>query len=165
MNQIRTFVLDVDGVLTDGSLHIDASGELLRTMNVKDGFAMKVAIDQGYHICIISGGKNEAVKQRLRALGITDIYLGVGNKIDVLDEYADVYGRPYAEMLYMGDDLPDKWAMEKVALPCCPQDAAPEIKALSKYISHKKGGKGAVRDIIEQVLKVQGKWMQNFEAF
>lgn len=164
MNQIRTFVLDVDGVLTDGSLHIDPSGELLRTMNVKDGYAMKVAIDQGYNICIISGGKNEAVKQRLRALGITDIYLGAGNKIDVLDEYADIYNRPYEEMLYMGDDIPDKWVMEKVALPCCPQDAVPEIKAISKYISHKKGGKGAVRDIIEQVLKVQGKWMQNFEA-
>lgn len=164
MNDIRTFIFDVDGVLTDGSLHIAVNGELLRTMNVKDGFALKTAIEQGYNVCIISGGKNEAVRKRLSDLGITDIYLGAGNKMDVMDEYLDIYGISKNEVLYMGDDIPDKWVMEQVILPCCPQDAAPEIKAISRYISHKKGGEGAVRDVIEQVLKVQGKWMQNFEA-
>lgn len=163
MNDIRVFVLDVDGVLTDGSLHISANGELLRTMNVKDGFAMKVAIEQGYNICVISGGKNEIVKKRLKDLGVSDIYLGAGNKLDVLKDYVEIYGLSYDQMLYMGDDIPDKWVMEQVALPCCPQDAVPEIKGISKYISHKKGGKGAVRDVIEQVLKVQGKWVQNFD--
>ncbi|MGI0106268.1 KdsC family phosphatase [Salinimicrobium sp. WS361] len=156
--QITTFIFDVDGVLTDGSIQISTSGELLRTMNIKDGYAMKYAREKDYTICIISGGNNEGVRSRLKGLGITDIYLGCPDKVEQMEEFFDIYDIKPGEVLYMGDDLPDLYAMQKVGLPCCPQDAAPEIKEASRYISHKKGGKGCVRDVIEQVLKVQGKW-------
>lgn len=156
--QITTFIFDVDGVLTDGDIQIGTDGELLRTMNIKDGYAMKYAREKGYTICVISGGKNEGVRHRLRGLGITDIYLGCPDKVEQMEEFFDVYDIKHQEVLYMGDDIPDLYAMQKVGLPCCPQDAAAEIKEISRYVSHKKGGKGCVRDVIEQVLKVQGKW-------
>lgn len=158
LTQITTFIFDVDGVLTDGSIQIGTNGELLRTMNIKDGYAMKYAREQGYTICVISGGKNEGVRHRLKGLGITDIYLGCPDKVEQMEEFLDIYDIQPKEVLYMGDDLPDLYAMTKAGLPCCPQDAVAEIKEISKYISHKKGGKGCVRDVIEQVLKVQGKW-------
>ncbi|MFY8187899.1 MAG: KdsC family phosphatase [Flavobacterium sp.] len=158
MNQINTFVFDVDGVLTDGTVHISPSGELLRAMNIRDGFAMKAAIESGYNVCIISGGSNEGVRLRLRNLGITDIYLGAPDKVETFKEYCDIYQIKPEEVLYMGDDIPDFHVMQKVGLPTCPQDAVPEIKQISHYISHVLGGKGAVRDVIEQVMKVQGKW-------
>ncbi|MGB7786506.1 MAG: HAD-IIIA family hydrolase [Salinimicrobium sp.] len=156
---ITTFIFDVDGVLTDGSIQISTNGELLRTMNIKDGYAMKHAMQQGFTVCVISGGNNEGVRHRLRNLGLTDIYLGCPDKVEQMEEFFDIYEIKPEEVLYMGDDLPDLYAMQKVALPCAPQDAAAEIKDISKYISHKKGGKGCVRDVIEQVLKVQGKWI------
>ena len=161
LNQISTFVFDVDGVLTDGSIQISTKGELLRTMNIKDGYALKLAQKSGYTVCIISGGKNEGVRKRLRNLGITDIYLGVDDKVEQINEFFDIYSINPSEVLYMGDDIPDLYPMRLVGLPCCPQDAAAELKEISLYISHKKGGKGCVRDVIEQVLKVQGKWMEN----
>jgi 3-deoxy-D-manno-octulosonate 8-phosphate phosphatase (KDO 8-P phosphatase) len=164
LHQITTFIFDVDGVLTDGTLQITTSGEMLRTMNVKDGYALKTALNKGFNICIISGGSNEGVRNRLAALGIADIYLGAHNKIEQLDDYITKSGVSSENVLYMGDDIPDYPVMKGIGLPCCPQDAVPEIKAISKYISHKKGGKGAVRDVIEQVLKVQGKWTGNFDA-
>lgn len=164
LKQITTFVFDVDGVLTDGSVTITSSGELLRKMNIKDGYAIKTAIDSGFNVCIISGGSNEGVRKRLKGLGVTDIYLGAHNKTEQLEEYQDIYNLNRNEILYMGDDLPDYEVMKLVDLPCCPQDAAPEIKAISKYISHKKGGEGCVRDVIEQVLKIHGKWNQNTNA-
>lgn len=164
MPQITTFIFDVDGVLTDGSITIFPDGELVRTMNVKDGYAIKTAINKGYNVCIISGGTNEAVKSRLRGLGVTDIYLGAHNKIEQFEEYTDIYNVKPENILYMGDDVPDYPVMEKVALPCCPKDAVPEIQNVSKYISQKDGGKGCVRDVIEQVLKVQDKWNDSFDA-
>ena len=154
----------MDGVLTDGTITLTTSGEMLRTMHTKDGFAMKTAIDANYNLCIISGGSNEGVRRRLKRLGITDIYLGAHNKVEQLDEYLDIYNIKPENVLYMGDDIPDFPVMKLVGLPCCPQDAVPEIKAISKYISHKKGGKGCVRDVIEQVLKVQNKWNSDFDA-
>ncbi|HET7361162.1 MAG TPA: HAD-IIIA family hydrolase [Salinimicrobium sp.] len=156
---IRAFILDVDGVLTDGSIQISTNGELLRTMNIKDGFAMKHALDKGYTICVISGGKNEGVRHRLKNLGITDIFMGCEDKTEKLEEFFEIYNINPSEVIYMGDDIPDLYPMKKVGLACCPQDAAPEIKEVCQYISHKKGGKGCVRDIIEQVMKVQGKWV------
>jgi 3-deoxy-D-manno-octulosonate 8-phosphate phosphatase (KDO 8-P phosphatase) len=158
MNGITTFVLDVDGVLTDGTVHVSPTGEMLREMNIRDGFAMKAALESGYKVCIISGGSNEGVRIRLRNLGITDIYLATPDKVETFKEYCDIYGIQPSQVLYMGDDIPDFHVMQKVGLPTCPQDASPEIKAISTYISHKNGGKGAVRDVIEQVMKVQGKW-------
>ena len=158
MNSITTFVFDVDGVLTDGTVHVAPTGEMLREMHIRDGFAMKAAIESGYNVCIISGGSNEGVRIRLRNLGITDIHLGTPDKVETFKEYCDIYTLNPENVLYMGDDIPDFHVMQLVGLPTCPQDASPEIKAISKYISHKNGGKGAVREVIEQVMKVQGKW-------
>lgn len=164
MNDINTFIFDVDGVLTDGTVHITPTGEMLREMNIRDGYAMKAAVENGYTVCIISGGSNEGVRVRLRNLGITDIHLGVHDKVETFKEFTDVYNIKPEHVLYMGDDIPDYHVMKLVGLPTCPQDAVPEIKKLSTYISHRNGGKGAVRDVIEQVMKVQGKWMEHFDA-
>lgn len=164
LNQITTFIFDVDGVMTDGSLLIDSQGEMLRTMNVKDGYAIKTAINKGFNMCIISGGTNEGVRSRLEALGVNEIHLGAHAKMDFLQDYLSSNNINAENVLYMGDDIPDYPVMQVVGLPCCPQDAVKEIKDISKYVSHKKGGKGCVRDVIEQVLKVQGKWMQDFDA-
>ena len=164
LNHITTFIFDIDGVLTDGSVFVTTTGELLRTMNIKDGYALKTAVDQKFNICVISGGSNEGVKLRLEGLGIKEIHLGTHNKITHLNEFLNKYNLKQENVLYMGDDIPDLQVMKLVGLSCCPQDAVPEIKAISKYISHKKGGKGAVRDVIEQVLKVQGKWLSSFDA-
>lgn len=164
LNHIDTFIFDVDGVLTDGSIQVSTQGELLRTMNIKDGYALKSAQMAGYNVCIISGGTNEGVRKRLRGLGITNIFLGIQDKVEKLEEFFDIYGVDPQNVLYMGDDIPDLYPMKLVGMPCCPQDAAAEIKEISRYVSHKKGGKGCVRDVIEQVLKVQGKWLFNHEA-
>ena len=161
LQHITTFVFDVDGVLTDGSIIINTEGEMFRKMSVKDGFALKTAVDHKFNICVISGGTNEGVRKRLEGLGISDIYLGAHHKINILNEYFSSKKIKTENVLYMGDDVPDLDAMQLVGLPCCPQDAVPEIKDICKYISHRKGGQGAVRDIIEQVLKVQGKWVSN----
>ena len=164
MNDITTFVFDVDGVLTDSSVFVTNEGEILRTMNIRDGYAMKAAVESGFNVCIISGGSNEGVSTRLRNLGVTDIHLGSPDKVETFKEYIDVYQIKPEEVLYMGDDIPDYHVMKLVGLPTCPQDSSSEIKAISKYISHKNGGKGAARDVIEQVMKVQGKWMSYFDG-
>jgi len=164
MPQITTFVFDVDGVLTDGTVIVFPDGQLVRKMHIKDGYALKTAIDKGYNVCIISGGTNEGVRSRLRALGVTDIYLGVQNKIDQLDEYLDINNIKPEHVLYMGDDIPDYQVMQQVALAACPKDAVPEIQDISLYVSQKKGGNGCVRDVIEQVLKVQDNWNGSFNA-
>ncbi|QZK90269.1 HAD-IIIA family hydrolase [Flavobacterium sp. CHNK8] len=164
MNDITTFIFDVDGVLTDGSVFVTNEGEMLRTMNIRDGYAMKAAVESGYKVCIISGGSNEGVRVRLQNLGITDIYLGTPNKVATFDEYTNLYQIKPENVLYMGDDIPDYHVMKLVGLATCPQDASPEIKTISGYISHKHGGKGAVRDVIEQVMKTQGKWNTHFEG-
>ena len=164
LKHITTFIFDVDGVLTDGTITITMSGDMLRTMHTKDGFAIKTVIDAGFNVCVISGGTSESVRKRLEGLGMTNIYLGANNKVEQLNEYMDIYNIETKNILYMGDDIPDIPVMKLVGLPCCPQDAVPEIKAISKYISHINGGKGAVRDVIEQVLKIQDQWDGNFEA-
>lgn len=164
MNDITTFIFDVDGVLTDGTVHVSQTGEMLREMNIRDGFAMKAAVESNYHVCIISGGSNEGVRIRLRNLGINDIYLGSPDKVETFKEYCDIYNIRPEQVLYMGDDIPDYHVMKLVGLPTCPQDASPEIKEISNYISHKNGGKGAVRDVIEQVMKVQDKWNTYFNG-
>ncbi|RMA64572.1 KdsC family phosphatase [Ulvibacter antarcticus] len=161
LQHITSFVFDVDGVLTDGTITVTTEGEMLRTMNIKDGFALKTAVDRGFNVCIISGGSNTGVQKRLEGLGIKDIYLGAHHKTETLNNYLSEKGIKRENVLYMGDDIPDLYVMQEVGLPCCPQDAVPEIKDVSKYISHKKGGKGCVREVIEQVLKVQGKWLAN----
>lgn len=155
---IHTFILDVDGVLTNNEVLITEKGELLRKMNIRDGYAMKLAIQKGYNICIITGGKSQGVVERLKALGISEIITGVQNKLGAYEIYLDTYDLKEEGILYMGDDLPDYEILKRVGLPTCPKDAAPEILALAKYISPYTGGKGCVRDVIEKVLVLNGHW-------
>ncbi len=157
LHPIRCFVFDVDGVLTNGSIVV-MPGELYRIMNIRDGFALKEAVDQGYHVAIISGGKSESVRSRLANLGIKDIYLGVHDKTERLDEIKILYDLKDEEILYMGDDIPDYHVMKKVGVPTCPNDATHEIRSISMYISPFNGGEGCVRDVIEQTLKLHDKW-------
>jgi len=164
LEDINTFVFDVDGVFTDGGLLITAEGELLRRMNVKDGYALKTALVKGYNVCIITGGTNEGVRERLKGLGVSEIYMGAHHKEEPLQEFLSKHKLDSKNVLYMGDDMPDIPPMLKVGLPTCPQDAVQEVKAVAKYISHKIGGDGCVRDVIEQVLKVRGDWNSNFDA-
>ena len=164
MNNITTFIFDVDGVLTDGTIMVTTEGEMYRNMSIKDGYALKSAVVAGYNVCIISGGSNEGVRKRLQGLGITDIYLGTHQKTRQYEEYCSKKNITPEQVLYMGDDIPDLPVMQQVGLATCPQDAAPEIKDISKYISPISGGKGCGRDVIEQVMRVQGKWMTQFEA-
>ena len=162
--QITTLIFDVDGVLTNGIVTVFPDGQLVRQMNIKDGYALKAAVNAGLRVCIISGGKNEGVRTRLENLGITDIYLGAHNKIVQFNELVNTYGLNTEHVLYMGDDIPDYPVMEKVGMPCCPNDAVREIQQVSKYISDKNGGEGCARDVIEQILRVQNKWDSNTDA-
>ena len=155
---IDTFIFDVDGVLTDGKLTITNNGDMLRSMNVKDGYALKSALDAGYKIAIISGGTNEGVRTRLKALGVEFIYLGAHNKLEQLNSFVNSCNVDLNNTLYMGDDIPDIPVLKIAGLSCCPHDAVNEVKSICNYISNKNGGKGAVRDVIEQVMKIHGKW-------
>jgi 3-deoxy-D-manno-octulosonate 8-phosphate phosphatase (KDO 8-P phosphatase) len=127
-------------------------------MNIRDGIVMKLAVKKGLHICIITGGSNAAVKQRLNRLGITDVYMKIQDKWDAMKEFMASYELKAEEILYMGDDLIDYECMSKIGVPVCPKDAVSEIKSICKYVSDKGGGKGCVRDVVEQVMKAQGKW-------
>lgn len=158
LKEITTFILDVDGVLTDGIVILSPDGDLLRTMNVKDGYAMNRAIKNGFNIAVISGGRSELVRKRFNELGVNDVFLGIKDKMEVFRRYAADKGIEPGSILYMGDDIPDYEIMRAVGVATCPSDAAEEIKAISKYISGYKGGEGCVRDVVEQVLKVQNKW-------
>jgi 3-deoxy-D-manno-octulosonate 8-phosphate phosphatase (KDO 8-P phosphatase) len=158
LREITTLIFDVDGVLTTGDILASNTGEFLRTFNIKDGYALQLAVKKGYHVCIISGGSGEAMKKRFEGLGIKNIYLGVSDKVAVFEQILAHYQLQPAEVLYMGDDIPDYKIMKLVGLPTCPADAVEEIKALSTYISPYTGGKTAVRDVIEKVLKIQGNW-------
>ncbi len=158
LTRIKTFIFDIDGVLTDGSITVMPDGEQIRSMSIKDGYAMQLAVKKGYKIAIISGGKSEGVRKRLNDLGIYDVFLGADNKIEKYNELLITYEINPDEILYMGDDLPDYEVMKLIAVPTCPKDSAQEIKDISIYVSDKDGGKGCVRDVIEQVLRVQGNW-------
>ncbi len=160
LNRITTFFFDVDGVFTDSIVHLLANGEQVRSANVKDGYAVQLAVKKGYKVVIISGGNQEAVRMRFKGLGVNDVFLGVKNKVKTLEDYLVKNNLDPKKCLYMGDDIPDYYVMQKVALPCCPANAAPEIKNIAKYISPLDGGKGCVRDVIEQTLKAQNQWMQ-----
>lgn len=164
--KIKLFVFDVDGVLTNGSLILMDNGEMARTMNIKDGYALQLAIKKGYEILIISGGNSEAVKLRLQKLGINKIYFSIKNKQEVLAKEVLEMNVQWAEVLYMGDDVPDVKPMQMVGLACAPGDAVAEIKSISHYISPKNGGDGCVRDVIEKVLKLQHNWdeMENISS-
>ena len=158
LKNINTLIFDVDGVLTNGDVLVTTNGEILRNMNTKDGFALKTAINSGLNVCIISGGNNLGVEKRLKDLGIENIILGTLDKLKDLNKLITKLKIKKENVMYMGDDIPDLNAMMSVGLACCPNDAVNEVRKIADYVSHLKGGDGAVRDIIEQILKIQGHW-------
>ncbi len=155
---IRVFIFDVDGVLTNNEVLLTDEGQLLRKMNIRDGLAIKRAVQANYHVAVITGGKSEGVRKRLEGLGVRDIYLGRTQKIDAYEELLFTYEFDPDQILYMGDDLPDYPVMRRVGLPVCPADAAPEIRALAAYVSPLYGGRGCVRDVIEKVMRLNHQW-------
>lgn len=158
LHNIKCFIFDVDGVLTNGNLIVMPDGELLRTMNIKDGYAMQLAVKKGYHLAIISGGKSEGVPKRLERLGINDIHTGVKNKMEIYTSLKIKHGITDDHILFMGDDIPDLEIMNQAGVATCPNDACTEIKNISIYRSQQNGGEGCVRDVIEQVLRLHNKW-------
>jgi 3-deoxy-D-manno-octulosonate 8-phosphate phosphatase (KDO 8-P phosphatase) len=155
---INTIILDIDGVLTSGDLLLMSDGSLLRTMNVKDGYAMQLAIKKGLHLIVISGGKNEAVRLRLEGLGVSEVHLNIHNKAALLQDIATAQQIDLQRCAYIGDDMPDCTAMALVGMPCAPRDACKEVLEIAKYVSPLAGGAGCVRDVIEKVLKLAGQW-------
>ncbi len=165
LNKVKAFAFDVDGVFSESSLLLNPDGELLRSMNIKDGFAIQLAVKKGYPIAIITGGNSDSVRKRFNMLGIKDVYLKSSRKLDDFKDFCSKYNLDPSDILYMGDDLPDHPVMELAGLPTCPRDAVPEIKKISKYVSDRPGGTGCVRDVVEQVLRAQGKWTDSDVTF
>lgn len=161
LHSINTFVFDYDGVLTDGKVLLTSDGDGWRMANVKDGYAMQLAVKKGYYMFVISGGYSKSTQLRLENLGLKEIHLGVKHKIDCYHELMKKYDLKPENMIYMGDDIPDMKPMKEAGIACCPADAVTEIKEICDYISDRKGGEGCARDIIEQVLKVHNDWMDN----
>jgi 3-deoxy-D-manno-octulosonate 8-phosphate phosphatase (KDO 8-P phosphatase) len=158
LKKIKVLMFDVDGVFTDGSITLMENGDQIRTFNIKDGYAVQLAIKAGVKIVVITGARSNAVKDRLNYLGIQDVYLGIQNKISKYEDYKLSYGYSDADILYMGDDMPDYEIMKKVAVPVCPADAVSDIQNISIYVSLLAGGKGCVRDIVEQYMRVNDLW-------
>jgi len=156
--KVKAFIFDVDGVLSTESIVIDSTGEMLRTANTKDGYAIQYAIKKGYPVAIITGGVSDAVEKRYRGLGVTDIYMGSKNKIKDFEDFIGKHNLDPDHIMYMGDDLPDFEVMKRIGVPTCPANAVEQIKAISSYISDKDGGFGCVRDVVEQVLRVHSNW-------
>lgn len=160
LTKIKTFIFDVDGVLSPNCIPLSDSGEPIRMVNIKDGYALNLASRSGYELVIITGGNSEAVRQRFEKLGFRHIYLKSTTKVNDLNDFLTKTDSTLDEIVYIGDDIPDYQVMTKVGLPIAPADAVPEVKEVAKYISPFKGGEGVARDIVEQVMKAQGKWME-----
>jgi len=165
LTRIRAIIFDVDGVLSAETITLSAEGEPLRTVNIKDGYAIQLAQKLGLRIVILTGGKTEAVRLRYARLGVEDIFMGCAVKVKAYDEFLERYGLKDEEVMYMGDDIPDLEIMRRVGCPVCPKDACPEVLETSIYVSHLRGGYGCGRDVIEQTLRAQGKWVMNEKAF
>ena len=164
LQRISAFVFDIDGVLSQQTIMVDENGGPMRTINLRDGYALQFAIKKGYKIGIISGGNSEALRRRLNILGIDNVFLKVSDKKVVFNEFLSIADIQTEEVLYMGDDIPDFEVMKMAGVAVCPADADSEIKQISVYISDKNGGEGCVRDVIEQVLRLHGVWMDG-DAF
>lgn len=164
LRRIRAMAFDVDGVLSASTVPLHPSGEPMRNVNIKDGYALQLAAKLGFHLAIITGGRTEAVRKRFEGLGVKDIIMGSSLKIHDYRDFCRKYSLADEEVLYMGDDIPDLPVLRLCGLPCCPADAVPEVKAACRYISEWAGGGGCGRDVVEQVLKAQGLWMTD-EAF
>lgn len=165
LKKIRAVVFDVDGVLSTETITLSAEGEPLRTVNIKDGYAIQLACKRGLIVAIITGGNTPAVRKRYEGLGVKDIYMGAGVKLVAYEEFVARHGLKDEEVLYVGDDIPDYEVMGRVGCACCPKDACAEVKEVSIYVSDRNGGCGVGRDILEQVLRAQGKWMGDKKAF
>ena len=165
LNEIKAIVFDVDGVLSCQTITLSPAGEPLRTVNIKDGYAIQLAQKSDLRIVILTGGKSEAIRLRYAGLGVEDIYMGCAVKMEAYEGFLEKYGLKDEEVLYMGDDIPDYEVMSRCGCACCPADACAEIQAISLYVSHRKGGHGCGRDVVEQVLRAQGKWMSDKNAF
>ena len=163
LKKITTFILDVDGVLTDGSILVLEGGLQARRMSVRDGYALQLAVKRGYRVLVISGAAASPVVDRLNKLGIADIHMGAHDKRVIVEKYAAEKGLMREELLFMGDDMPDLEVMQYVGLPVCPADAATEIKEISAHTTSLKGGEGCVREIIEKVMKLRGDWLHATE--
>lgn len=162
---IKAVVLDVDGVLSCQTIFMDAKGEPQRSINIQDGYAIQLARKMGLRVAIITGGRTPAIRLRYEYLGVEDIYLGSAVKIKTYGDFLKKYGYDNQEILYMGDDIPDFEILKECGCPCCPADAAADVREICTYVSHRNGGEGCVRDVIEQVLRAQGKWLSSAEAF
>lgn len=158
LKNISCFVFDVDGVLTNGEVIVMPEGILVRKMNIKDGYAMQLAIKKGFPVWVISGGNSQEVEERLQKLGITEVHMRVKDKKSLLQELSILNNIPLDQILFMGDDMPDYEAMSMVGVAACPKDAASDIKSISTYIALANGGEGCVREVIEKVLKLNDKW-------
>lgn len=165
LDKIKAVIFDIDGVLSAETVQMDNNGQPLRTINIKDGYAIQLAVKQGLHIAIMTGGRNEEIRKRYEYLGVRDIFLACSMKIKTYEDFIAKHGLKDEEIIYVGDDIPDFQIMKRVGCPCCPKDACPEIKGISIYISDRNGGMGCGRDILEQVMKAQGLWMNNAKAF
>ena len=165
LKKVKAFAFDVDGVLSPDVVTLHPNGELMRTVNIKDGYAIQHAVKRGYPIAIITGGNTESVRLRFEKLGVKDIYMSSAYKMKDFHHFLERNGLQTSDVLYMGDDIPDYHVMKECGFPCCPHDAAPEIREVACYVSPREGGRGCVRDVIEQVLKAQNNWMDNSEAF
>lgn len=165
LNKIKAIIFDIDGVLSAETINLSADGVPLRTVNIKDGYAIQLAVKLGLRIVILTGANIPSIRVRYEGLGVEDIYTGCSVKIERYHEFLKRYQLTDEEVMYMGDDIPDLEVMRKVGCPVCPKDACPEIKEVSLYVSDRKGGYGCGRDVIEQVLRAQGKWVMNAKAF
>lgn len=165
LKKIKAIVFDVDGVLSAETIQMDSNGQPVRTVNIKDGYAIQLAVKRGLHIAIMTGGHSKEIALRYQYLGVKDIHLSCAMKIKTWDEFTAQYGLHDDEIIYMGDDIPDYEVMQRAGCPCCPADACPEIKNISLYVSDRRGGYGCARDIIEQVLRAQGLWVLDAKAF
>lgn len=164
LHSIKSFIFDFDGVLSDGGVWGLPDGEFIRRTDVKDGYAIQYAVKKGYHVALISGSNGESLVARMRALGVEDVFLSCASKIEIYDRYLKQRGLKDREVLYIGDDIPDYEVMQRAGVAACPSDAAKEICEISDYVSHFPGGRGCVRDVIEQVLRLQGMWFHQ-DAF
>lgn len=160
LSEITTVMLDFDGVLTDGKVFLMPPKEFVRTMHVRDSWAIQFAVKKGIRIVLITGGNSEVVRERMSYLGVNDVFLAASDKLGVFQDYITEHRLDPQEIMYIGDDIPDYQVMKIVGLPVCPYDAVEEIRSVCKYVSPLKGGEGVVREILEQLLKVQGKWIE-----
>ena len=165
LQQVKAVIFDVDGVLSAETITLSAEGEPLRTVNIKDGYAIQLAVKMGLRVVILTGATTDAVRLRYERLGVEDIYMGCAVKIKTYDEFLAKYGLTDREVVYMGDDVPDLEILRRVGCPVCPQDACPDVKEVCLYVSPWRGGMGCGRDVLEQTLRAQGKWLSSEKAF